>query len=219
MTYNEISVVTTTYNEEENIGELIKRIRGLGFKVYMIVVDDSSTDNTAKISYMLANKTIVKKREGQTIGLWYGILNSKDNIVVTIDADLENPPELIPFMLNEFIKNDCGVLVASRDRLPRFSEKMSSKIFKKIIKVNDVYSNFRIYKKQCLNGFTPRLGETFGLELLLFLKKNKCKFCEFTYHAPPRRANPRIGGKVKANIRALNSTLKSLIGDLIYYRG
>ncbi len=218
MIYDKISVITTTYNEEENIANLIKRIRNLGLKVYIIVVDDSSTDNTAKISYMLADKTIVKSREGQTIGLWYGILNSIDDIIVTIDADLENPPELIPFLLDEFVKNDCGVLVASRDKLPRVSERISSKIFKKIVMVRDVYSNFRVYKKQCLDGFKPRLGETFGLEFLLFLKKNRCKICEFTYKAPPRRANPRIGGKMKANIRALNSTLKSLIGYIIYYK-
>jgi len=212
-----VSIITTAYNEEENIGKLIERIRKLNLNTYIIVVDDTSSDNTAKIASKLSDKTIIKKREGQTIGLWYGMLNSVSNILVTIDADLENPPELIPAMINEFINNKCDVLIASRNKLPRISEKISTKIFKKILNVNDIYSNFRVYSKDCLKDFKPKLGETFGLEFLLFLNKKRCKICQIIYTPPPRRNNPRIGGKIKANLRAFYSTFKSLMGYLIYY--
>ncbi|MGC8573664.1 MAG: glycosyltransferase family 2 protein [Caldisphaera sp.] len=217
MELTKVSVITTTYNEEEYIDKLIKKIRSLNLNSYIIVVDDSSSDNTAKIAKRLSDKTIIKKREGQTIGLWYGMLNSVSNIMVTIDADLENPPELIPTMINEFINNKCGVLIASRNNLPRISEKISTKIFKKILNVDDIYSNFRVYSKDCLKDFNPKLGETFGLEFLLFLNKKRCKICQIIYSPPPRRSNPRIGGKLKANMKAFYSTFKSLIGYLIYY--
>ena len=118
-------------------------------------------------------------------------------------------------LTDEFINNKCDVLIVSRNELPRISEKISTKIFKKI--VNDIYSNFRVYSKDCLKDFNPKLGETFGLEFLLFLNKKRCKICQIIYTPPPRRNNPRIGGKIKANLRAFYSTFKSLMGYLIYY--
>ena len=69
-----ISVVTTTWNERENIGELIRRIKTTLRSVphEVIVIDDRSTDGTLEAAKPLADIALSKPREGQTKGLLFG---------------------------------------------------------------------------------------------------------------------------------------------------
>ncbi len=203
-----ISVVTTTWNEAENIKELIQRIqKTLEGKVFeVIVVDDESTDGTVKIAKEIADITIGKPREGQTKGLLYGAKLSKHPIIVTIDSDLENPPELIPKLLEKIRESD--VVVASRSTLPRFSEKCAAKTLGQLCGASDFYSNFRAFKREAINGIKLRGGETFGGELLVAAKKSGFKIGEVIYDAPPRRSKPRIGGSFRANLRISVASVK-----------
>ena len=206
-----ISVVTTTWNEKENIKELILRIR-LTLKNTpheIIVVDDSSTDGTLEIAKQYADTAIGKVREGQTKGLLYGMKYAKFPIIVTIDSDLENNPERIPALVKKLDQFD--VVNASRTIVPRFSERWAAKTLGKIVGVSDFYSNFRAYKKQRIEGLNLKAGETFGGELLVRAKKNGFKIGEITYEPPARRSNPRIGGTVKANLRITAATIKCLL--------
>jgi dolichol-phosphate mannosyltransferase len=56
-----------------------------------------------------------------------------------------------------------------------------------------------------------RGGETFGGELLVIAKKNGFKIGEVMYEPSPRRSNPRIGGKIRANLRIIVALLKCCI--------
>ncbi|GEM_PF-601490 len=200
-----VSVVTTTYNEANYVKPFTERVRAAltGIPHEIIIVDDSSPDGTYDLAVRYADKAIKKVREGQTKGLLVGIESAKYPIVVTLDIDLENPPELIPTLIQEFLSRDCGVLVACRTLIPRFSERLSSKLIGRDIGARDVYSNFRIYSKNCVVGAKLRLGETFGAELLLVTKERGCKICEYLYDPPPRRKEPRVGGTIRANLRVL----------------
>ena len=110
-----ISVVTTTWNEKENIEELIRRIHTTLQTVphEVIVVDDSSSDGTLEVAKCVADVAVGKAREGQTKGLLYGAKIAKYPIIVTIDSDLENSPELIPALIEKLDIYD--VVVASTD--------------------------------------------------------------------------------------------------------
>ena len=202
-----ISVVTTTWNEAENIEELIRRIRQTlkGTMHEIIVVDDSSQDGTLAIAKRFADVAVGKEREGQTKGLLYGAKLAKFPVVVTIDSDLENPPELIPALVAKLVVFDLAV--ASRSVVPRFSERWAAKTLGRICGVSDFYSNFRAYKKE---AFADKLvaGETFGGELLIIAKKKGFRIGEVKYDAPPRRSKPRIGGAIKANLRIMAATWK-----------
>jgi len=158
-----------------------------------------------EIAKQYADNAIGKIREGQTKGLLYGMNLSKFSVVVTIDSDLENNPELIPTLINMLDKYD--LVVASRSALPRFSEKWAAKTLGKICGVSDFYSNFRAYKKEAIVG-KLRGGETFGGELLIAAKKRGFRIGEIFYEAPPRRSKPRIGGNVKANLRITAASIK-----------
>jgi dolichol-phosphate mannosyltransferase len=210
-----ISVVTTTWNEKENIQELIRRIHAAlkNTAHEVIVVDDESTDSTLEVAKQYADVAVGKKREGQTKGLLYGAKLAKFATVVTIDSDLENPPELIPRLVEKLA--DYDVVVASRRSLPRSSERLAARTLGKICNTTDFYSNFRAYKKQAITGVKLRCGESFGGELLVAAKKQGYRIGEVKYEPPPRRSNPRIGGSLRANWRISIASIKCLIE---YYR-
>jgi dolichol-phosphate mannosyltransferase len=209
-----ISVVTTTWNEKENIQELIRRIHAsLKDTAHeVIVVDDESTDATLEVAKQYADVAVGKQREGQTKGLLYGAKLAKFSTVVTIDSDLENPPELIPLLLKKLADHD--VIVASRRTLPRFSERWAAKTLGKVCNTTDFYSNFRAYKKQTISGVELKCGESFGGELLVAAKKRGYRIGEVKYDPPPRRSNPRIGGSFRANWRINIASIKCI---LAYY--
>lgn len=127
-----ISVVTTTWNEAENIEEVIRRVRSTlhGVPHEIIVVDDSSSDGTLKVAECFADVAVGKIREGQTKGLLYGAKLAKFPVIVTIDSDLENNPELIPKLVEKI--NVFDLVVASRSVVPRFSERWAAKTLGKI---------------------------------------------------------------------------------------
>ena len=202
------SIVTTTWNEKENISALIQRVRSTlkNYPHEIIVVDDSSNDGTYEIAKAQADLTVKKPREGQTKGLLHGMQLAKYPIIVTIDSDLENPPELIPCLLEKIGKLD--LVVASRTIIPRMSEKIASKTIGKSFGVSDFFSNFRAYKKETFAEAKLSGKETFGGELLVIANKKGFRIGEFQYEPPPRRQNPRIGGTVKANFRIMKALLK-----------
>jgi dolichol-phosphate mannosyltransferase len=202
-----ISVVTTSWNEVKNIEELIRRVRSTLQDIphEIIVVDDSSSDGTLKVAERFADVAVGKIREGQTKGLLYGAKLAKFPVIVTIDSDLENPPELIPTLINEMVNFD--LVVASRKVLPRFSEWWAGKTLGKLFGVSDFYSNFRAYKKEALPSALMG-GETFGGELLVIAGKKGFRIGQITYEPPPRRSKPRIGGAIRANLRIMFASLK-----------
>jgi len=202
-----ISVVTTTWNERENIEELICRVKSTlqGIPHEIIVVDDSSSDGTLEVARGFADLAVGKVREGQTKGLLFGAKLVKFPVIVTIDSDLENNPEYIPILVEKLSNYD--LVVASRTVIPRFSERLASKTLGKMLGVSDFYSNFRAYKKETIADNLVG-GETFGGELLVIAKKNGFRIGEITYESPPRRSKPRIGGTIRANLRIMVASLK-----------
>jgi len=127
MSPNGISIATTTWNETANIQKLIPTIRNTLQRIQheIIVVDDDSPDGTLQTAKRLADVAVTKTRQGQTKGLLHGMQLAKYPIIITIDADLENNPEHIPDLIQQTAKYD--VVVASRTKLPRISEKIAPK--------------------------------------------------------------------------------------------
>ena len=123
-----IKIVLPAYNEEETILPLImdiKRILGERFSAFeVIVVNDGSTDNTARIVSKL-NLPMLKLvehtrnkglSESIKTGLLYSLKNTDENdIIVTMDADNTHSPGLI-YRMSTFIEEGNDVVIASRYR-------------------------------------------------------------------------------------------------------
>jgi hypothetical protein len=133
---------------------------------------------------------------------------AKFPVVVTIDADMENDPVCIPELVR--LTGGFDVVVASRTKLPRISEKLASETLGRIVGVYDSFSNYRAYRKEILPKLSLKHGETFGAELLVVAKKQGLNIGEMHYTPPARREHPRIGGTTKANLRITWAAMKAV---------
>lgn len=105
-----ISLVIPVYNEEDNLHFLMERIRpvmqGMGRPYEIILVDDGSRDSSLSILKSFASEPDVKVVElvrnyGQHAAILAGFSVVRGDIVITLDADLQNPPEEIPKLVKE----------------------------------------------------------------------------------------------------------------------
>ena len=130
--------------------------------------------------------------------------------MVTLDIDLGNQPELIPNMVKAFLEKNLDLLIACRTVIPRVTERFASRTIGRVVGVRDIYSNFRVRKRDLFKDFRPRLKEGFGAELIVYEWLDNYRIGEYVYEPPPRRRNPRIGGRLKANARIFSTTIKLL---------
>ena len=165
-----ISIIIPVYNEQDSIKPLIKQLIDLqqeitGKTMEIIFVDDGSNDDTNKIinreisDYSNMEIICLSKNFGQTAALSAGIDNADGDVLITMDADLQNDPSDIPKLLN---KLEDGYDVASGWRDKRndkyFSRILPSKIANWIIskisgiQLHDYGCTLKAYRKEILEG-------------------------------------------------------------------
>jgi glycosyltransferase involved in cell wall biosynthesis len=135
-----LSIVIPLYNEEQNLGKLHERllsvISKLSISWEVIFVDDGSSDNTLKIIEELASKNpsikliSLTRNFGHQAALMAGLDNAQADAVITMDGDLQDPPELIPEMLDKW-NNGFQVVYARRKnyRSDNFLKRWLSMLF------------------------------------------------------------------------------------------
>ncbi len=137
----QLSVIIPCYNEQENLVPLIQRLHQsleTCTKSYeLIFIDDASTDATAEILRNLA-KDDTRLRGifhtsnfGQSAALLTGIQHSQGDIVISMDADLQNDPADIPAML-ELLRHADAVCGVRQNRQDSTAKRLSSKIANKV---------------------------------------------------------------------------------------
>ncbi len=102
-------VVVPTYNEAENLPELIRRLEGLGIDLHVLVVDDNSPDGTGQVAERLAGERpwlhVMHRPGKQGLGTAYveGFRYSLEkgfDAIGEMDADLSHDPAYLPRMLS-----------------------------------------------------------------------------------------------------------------------
>lgn len=121
-----VSVVIPAHNEAEDIEEAVNQIQhvldGSGFRYEMIVVDDGSRDGTfEKVRELERNQKGLKgiqlsRNFGKESALLAGLKAAQGDAVITIDADLQHPPSLIPELLAKWQEGFTVVHAVKRDR-------------------------------------------------------------------------------------------------------
>ena len=163
----EISVVVPVYNEEKNlpllIPQLVEVLQPLEKSYEMIFVDDGSTDKSRKILKEMASQYPeirmigFKKNCGETAAGTAGLKEARGEIVITIDADLQNDPKDIPTML-DYLKEYDMVTGWRQRRDDPWIKRITSKIANKIRNglsgeiIQDSGCTFRAYKRECLQN-------------------------------------------------------------------
>ncbi|MEM0002535.1 MAG: polyprenol monophosphomannose synthase [Desulfurococcaceae archaeon] len=211
-----VSVVLPTYNERENIVQLIEQL-AFYLKDYdyeIIVVDDNSPDGTAEVAESMKSKYPVRviRRPGKlglTSAIYEGVLNAKGEIVVVMDADLQHPPNLVPKLISKTDK--CDVVIASRYikgggieewSLTRKIISIGAIILARLIvkecrSIKDPVSGFFAIKKSLLHSWKPLVPEGYKalVEILAVVKPKR--ICEEPYVFKSRsKGSSKLGGKI-----------------------
>ena len=215
-----VSIVIPLYNEEENIARLTKALSQvmdkIDGKVETIIVDDGSTDRSWEL-LKVANaqdhrfKILRLARNfGQTPAMAAGFENAMGDVIVTLDADLQNDPEDIPRLLDKI--NDGFDIVSGwrKNREDKISRRLPSKIANRIInsltgtKLHDTGCTLKAYKADViknlnlygeLHRFIPALASWQGISI-----------CEIEVNHYPRTA-----GKSKYTIWRAGKVILDLI--------
>lgn len=202
-----ISVIIPLLNEAESIDELNKKIIGvlssINFDYEIIYIDDGSTDNSYEILKKIkqANEKIIvihfKRNFGKSIALNVGFQEAVGDLVITMDADLQDDPSEIPNFIEKINKGYDLISGWKQNRKDRLIKLISSKIFNITVsllsglKLNDVNCGFKIYKKEViknidvygeLHRFLPVLAYEKGFKIgELKIKHNHRKFGKSKY--------------------------------------
>lgn len=166
-----ISAVVPCYNEEKVIEEMACRLVAVLEKLEaayeVIFINDGSTDRTLqKIEKQcLANPNIkcisLSRNFGHQAAIAAGIIYATGSVAIIIDADLQDPPELIPGMLDVWQNESCNVVYAVRKKRAKESifKKISAKIYYRLLnKFSDVSipvdtGDFRLIDRKVMDAF------------------------------------------------------------------
>lgn len=166
----DISVVIPLYNEEESLPELIRWIKQVldehNFSFETIMVDDGSNDKSWSVIEELSNQypfvrgMKFRRNYGKSAALHVGFQAAQGDVVITMDADLQDSPDEIPELFR-MIKEDGFDLVSGWKKKrhdPLFTKRIPSKLYNRTvrlmsgIKLHDMNCGLKSYRKEVVKS-------------------------------------------------------------------
>lgn len=183
----EISVVIPVYNERENLAELIERClevcRSTGRSFELILVDDGSRDGSRAMILEAADQhqeligIILNRNYGQHAAVFAGLQQCRGEIVVTLDADLQNPPEEISCLIRAMDEGVDVVGTVRENRQDSLFRRVASSMINRMVQhatgvmMHDYGCMLRAYRRPIIEAmlqcserstFIPILANSFA---------------------------------------------------------
>ncbi len=209
-----ISIIIPAYNEEESILFLKERLSNLintisNYEFEVLFINDGSKDNTLELikKYREEDNRVsyvnLSRNFGKEIAMLAGLDYAKGDCVIFMDADLQDPPELIPELIKYWEEGYDDVYARRRTREGEtFLKKITSKLYYKIlqkltnIQIQKDTGDFRLLDRRCVNAL-KKLRESQRCSKSMFswigYKKKEVLFDR----------DARIAGKTKWNYKKL----------------
>lgn len=172
-----ISIIIPAYNEEESLPYLKERLDSLmtemnKYEFEILFINDGSTDNTLELIKNYRNYdnrycyVDFSRNFGKEIGMIAGLDYATGDCVIFIDADLQDPPELIHELVKYWEQGYDDVYAKRRSRegetfLKKITSKMYYRVLQKMtnIEIQKDTGDFRLLDRRCVNAL-KRLRET-----------------------------------------------------------
>jgi glycosyltransferase involved in cell wall biosynthesis len=209
-----ISIIIPAYNEEESLPFLYERLEKLmneinGYEFEVLFVNDGSKDKTIQIIKELRQKdericyVDFSRNFGKEIAMLAGLDYAKGDAVIFMDADLQDPPELIPELIKYWEQGYDDVYARRSSRkgetwLKKFTSKMYYKVLQSLTRVpiQKDTGDFRLLDRRCVNALKKlRESQRCSKSMFSWIGYNKK---EVLYDR-----DPRIAGKTKWNYKKL----------------
>ncbi len=202
----ELSVVIPAYNEKESLPELLEKthrvLQGLKISYEIIVVDDGSRDGTFEALRRLKSRFPAlraiqfRRNYGKSAALAEGFRLARGDIVVTMDADLQDDPEEIPSLLRKLREGYDLVSGWKKKRRDPLTKTIPSRLFNYVtarvtgIPLHDFNCGLKAYRSEVIKSI-----QVYG-ELHRFLPV-LAQWQGFRIGEVPVRHHPRKYGKTK----------------------
>ncbi len=211
----DVSVVIPAYNEAESLALLVPRLMPVLQKLEktyeVIVVDDGSSDGTGRTLAELKRKheglrvITLDSNYGQSSALDAGFQGARGNLIITMDADLQNPPEDIPKLVAMFPEYHlaCGWRLTRKDTLlKRATSRIANFVRSRSTgdRIHDTGCGLKAFKRSCLpdiprfdgmHRFLPALFKQAGYKVVeVPVSHHPRKFGETKYGLANRLARP-----------------------------
>ena len=141
-----VSVIIPANNEMHSVGDVVRSCKAYCQEV--IVVDDGSIDDTARVSEEVGAKVI---RNAANCGLvkstTNGLRAASGDIVVTLDADGQHDPSDIPKLITPIVSGYADLVLGRRDEPPPLSERLIARLVGSHVKCRDIGTGFRAFRR------------------------------------------------------------------------
>ena len=200
-----LSVVVPAFNEEEVLPEFHRRLTtvvdALDISCEILYINDGSSDGTLEVIRNFADPRVavidLSRNFGKEIALTAGLDHARGEAVVVIDADLQDPPELIPELIEKW-QEGYDVVYARRTARDgeSFLKKLTAKLFYRFIqgvsrvKIPEDTGDFRLLSRRAVEAL-KKLRETHRFMKGLFA------WIGYPQVAVNYRRDPRLAGKSK----------------------
>jgi len=166
----DISVVVPLFNEVESLPELTSWIAQVmkdnNFSYEVILIDDGSTDGSWELIDQLCQKNQFikgikfRRNYGKSAGLYCGFSQAEGDVVITMDADLQDSPEEIPDLFRMIVEEKYDLVSGWKKKRydPFFSKNLPSKFYNWTarrmtgIKIHDFNCGLKAYRKQVVKS-------------------------------------------------------------------
>lgn len=181
--YEGVSIVIPVYNSAQSLAELAKRIHAvmteMGISYEIIMVDDGSRDDSWNVISKLSGEFLelkgiqLSRNYGQHNALLCGIRVASMPVIVTIDDDLQTPPEEIPVILSNLDDNTDVVYGTPAKEKHSFWRKAASRITKLVLqnamgaRTASRVSAFRVFRTRLREAFSNFGGAFVSIDVLL----------------------------------------------------
>lgn len=162
-----VTILVPCYNEEEALPLFYRELNRVissqsQYEFELLFINDGSKDGTLNVlrSLRKEDKRVqfvdLSRNYGKEIGMIAGFDHATGDCVITIDADLQEPPEIIPEMLKRWEAGANDVFGRRRQRKQSLGKRISSKMYHKLLsQVSDVdldddAGDFRLLDRKCI---------------------------------------------------------------------
>jgi glycosyltransferase involved in cell wall biosynthesis len=206
-----VGIVIPALNESSTIANIIEAVKKYGVP---IVVDDGSTDNTAKLA-LESGACVVKHQmnQGYDAALNTGFKKAAElgvQIIITLDADGQHNPQLVEKFI-EAIDSGADMVVGVRSNRQRLAEHLFAWYTTIRFGVEDPLCGMKAYRAklyQALGHFD--VYGSVGTELMIYAVKNNYKISQLYFHVIERSDNSRFGKTLSANCKIIRAMLLSI---------
>ena len=209
-----VSIIIPAYNEEDSLNLLYERLKKLmdnnsNYEFEILFINDGSKDKTLEIIKELRKKdkricyVDFSRNFGKEVAMIAGLDYATGDCAIFMDADLQDPPELVLELLKYWEEGYDDVYARRTSRkgetfLKKFTSKMYYKVLQKLtnVEIQKDTGDFRLLDKRCINALR-KMRETQRCSKSMFswigYKKKEVPFVR----------DPRIAGQTKWNYKKL----------------